>query len=362
MKKSPLKLLVIASKERGSEIIGFLKPQTPYQTASNTKKASKLLRSGQFPVFIISLLSPEERRSFESFLPFSGAIPFQAIILTDQSPPPLFQNCDSLFYPEELFRLRSSLDRAWHIVTLEHQCHQLTGQLKRRQSQKLLALGHLSAGLAHELRNPLAVISSCAQFSIEKLKLERPLAENLQMIYRNSQKASRLIEELLSFAKPSPLDQKDVEIKALLKHVLEMTRLEARKSGVTSHLEIDSRTPSICGDESKLEQAFLNITLNAFQAVSHHGEVILRTNYVPRKNNVEIEVVDNGHGIPLEYRHQVFDPFFTTKDNGTGLGLSITHAIIKQHGGDIRVSSPPEGGATLCITLPVENKPYGRTW
>lgn len=223
------------------------------------------------------------------------------------------------------------------------------------QSLKLLALGHLSAGLAHELRNPLAVISSCAQFSIENLKVERPLAENLKVIYRNSQKASRLIEELLSFAKPSNLDWKRVRINALLNDVLQMAKLEAKRVRITARLETDPDLPGIVGDQEKLEQVFLNIILNAFQAVSNTGTVTLKTRFLSARNMVEVNVIDNGPGIPEEYRQQVFDPFFTTKDNGTGLGLSISHAIIKQHGGQIRINCDRKNETNISILLPVEH-------
>jgi len=224
------------------------------------------------------------------------------------------------------------------------------------QSLKLLALGHLSAGLAHELRNPLAVISSCAQFSIENLSIERPLAENLQVIYRNSQKASRLIEELLSFAKPSKLDWKQVSVNAMLAHVLRMAKLEAKRARIDTLLETDPNLPRIIGDQEKLEQVFLNITLNAFQAVSKTGRVTLRTQYVKAGKMVEVNVIDNGPGIPEEYREQVFDPFFTTKDNGTGLGLSISHSIIKQHGGQIRINCDRKNETNISILLPIENR------
>ena len=226
----------------------------------------------------------------------------------------------------------------------------------KRQSLKLLALGHLSAGLAHELRNPLAVISSCAQFSIENLTIERPLAENLQVIYRNSQKASRLIEELLSFAKPSNLDWKRLSLNALLGHVVKMARLEASQASIQTCLKADPNLPRIVGDREKLEQVFLNITLNAFQAVSRNGRVTLTTRHVKRAEMVEVNIIDNGPGIPEEYREQVFDPFFTTKDNGTGLGLSISHAIIKQHGGQIRISGERKNGTDMSILLPIASR------
>ncbi|SCY04154.1 two-component system sensor histidine kinase NtrB [Desulfoluna spongiiphila] len=226
----------------------------------------------------------------------------------------------------------------------------------KRQSLKLLALGHLSAGLAHELRNPLAVISSCAQFSIENLTIERPLAENLQVIYRNSQKASRLIEELLSFAKPSNLDWKRLSLNAILGHVVKMARLEASQGSIQTCLKADPNLPRIVGDREKLEQVFLNITLNAFQAVSTHGRVTLTTRHVKKAEMVEVNIIDNGPGIPEEYREQVFDPFFTTKDNGTGLGLSISHAIIKQHGGQIRITGGRRNGTDMSILLPIASR------
>ncbi len=221
------------------------------------------------------------------------------------------------------------------------------------QSDKLFSLGQLSAGLAHELKNPLAVISSCAQFCMENLKLDLSVNENFQMIFRNSQRASNLINDLLAFAKPSLLEWNEVDINEVVTKMLSMARLEATPFRINFKCNLKKGLPKIVGDKEKLGQVSLNIIMNAIQAVSEKGTIILQTNILAAHNQVEIKVIDDGPGIPDDYRKCIFDPFFTTKDMGTGLGLSICHSIIEQHNGSITADNVEGHGARITMRLPV---------
>lgn len=221
------------------------------------------------------------------------------------------------------------------------------------RSDKLFSLGQLSAGLAHELKNPLAVISSCSQFCMENLKLDLSVNENFQMILRNSQRAGKLINDLLTFAKPSLLEWNEVDINEVITNMLSMARLETSPFRIDFKCNLKKELPKIVGDEEKLGQVFLNIIMNAIQAVSRKGTVILQTNILAAHNQVEIKVIDDGPGIPDDYRKRIFDPFFTTKDMGTGLGLSICHSIIEQHNGSITVDNVEGHGARITVRLPV---------
>ena len=225
------------------------------------------------------------------------------------------------------------------------------------RSEKLSSLGQLSAGLAHELRNPLAVISSCAQFCLENMALARPIHENLQVIYRNSQKASKLIADLLLFARPSQLEWKEVGINELINRMVRMATLESPPFHICMELQLQPDLPRIMGDEGKLGQVFLNLIQNAVQALPAKGRVILGTRFLAHPDRVEVKVIDEGCGISQDYLHRIFDPFFTTKDGGTGLGLSICHNLIRQHNGSILVSSSGgTQGTTMTVTLPVSRE------
>ena len=220
------------------------------------------------------------------------------------------------------------------------------------RTEKLSSLGQLSAGLAHELRNPLAVVSSCSQFCMENLQVDPKVHENLLVIHRNSQRASKLISELLAFARPDQLEQEDVDINEILTNVLRMTRLEVDPGRVAFVQHLSRNLPKVRGDKEKLSQVFLNLVQNAIHAVSGKGTIIIESQFLIPNHLLEINVIDDGPGIPEEYRKQVFDPFFTTKDGGTGLGLSICYSIVEKHMGTICLEQVEEGGACICVRLP----------
>jgi len=220
------------------------------------------------------------------------------------------------------------------------------------RTEKLSSLGQLSAGLAHELRNPLAVVSSCSQFCLENMKLERLVRENFEVIYRSSQRASKLISELLTFARSGALTTNDVDIDEVVKRVLEIIRMEVDPDRVALVQRLEAGLPQIRGDREKLRQVFLNLLQNAIQAVSSRGTIIVESRFIQLENLVEITVMDDGPGIPEEHRQKVFDPFFTTKPDGTGLGLSICHSIVEQHMGTIHVEPVEDRGVCVCVRLP----------
>ena len=222
------------------------------------------------------------------------------------------------------------------------------------RSEKLASLGQLSAGLSHELRNPLAVISSCSQFCLENMKFEQLVRENFQVIYRNSQRASRLISELLAFARPGRFEREEVDVNELVSRMLQMAELEAEPFGITIVRRLNDRIPKIVGDKEKLGQLFLNLIQNAIQAVPKKGKIVLESRVLAQGEVLEVSIVDDGPGIPEDCRSRVFDPFFTTKDGGTGLGLSICHTIVEQHQGSINIECGEETGTRVSVRLPVK--------
>jgi len=227
------------------------------------------------------------------------------------------------------------------------------------RSEKLSSLGQLSAGLAHELRNPLAVISTCSQFCVDNMQLERPALENFQVIHRNAQRASSLINELLNFARPSQLDWAEVDINEVVNGVLDLVKFEQKPFHIALVPLLRKRLPKILGDGNALRQIFLNLVQNAIQAVSEKGKITVQTRFLASQGQVEVNVIDNGPGIPADYRNRVFDPFFTTKDKGTGLGLSICNSIVEQHKGDIFLGSGDAEGTKVSVRLPVHRRKKG---
>jgi len=221
------------------------------------------------------------------------------------------------------------------------------------RSEKFASLSQLSAGLAHELRNPLAVISSCSQFCLENTELVQLVRENFQIIYRNSQRANHLIEELLAFARPGSLELEEVDVNELLSRMMQMAELESDRFGITFVKRLSEQIPKIMGDKGKLSQLFLNLIQNAIQVVSRKGKIVLETRIPAQDGTIEVSVVDDGAGIPEEYRSRVFDPFFTTKDGGTGLGLSICHTIVEHHRGSIHIESGEETGTRVSVRFPI---------
>lgn len=221
-----------------------------------------------------------------------------------------------------------------------------------RRSEKLSSLGLLSAGLAHELRNLLAVISSCAQFCVDTMNLPRLATENLQMIYRNSQRANILINDLLQFAGPSDLERTSININEIVTRIWQMAKLEKHSFQISFETQLEGGLPDIIGDEDKLGQVFFNLFQNAIEGVSKNGSIKVSTRFIAEKKLVDITIIDDGYGVPAEYYYRVFDPFFTTKDGGSGLGLSICHSIVRQHKGTITVEGA-ECGTKVSVRLPL---------
>jgi signal transduction histidine kinase len=228
------------------------------------------------------------------------------------------------------------------------------------QSEKLAALGQLSAGLAHELRNPLSAVSTAAYCLAQTLQQNGALSDDaeryLAVIQRNIQRAQRIITSVLAFARPSNADAVFTDLNDLVQAALDIIAKDAERRGIVIKTALKPLPLVRCRPDA-VKQAVLNILLNAVQAMPDGGTLSVRTEHEEATNQVRLIIADTGHGIPPENLPRIFDPFFTTKPpgEGTGLGLSIARTAIEADGGLILAESEVGKGSTFTIVLPAEN-------
>ena len=247
-------------------------------------------------------------------------------------------------------------------------------QAEARRSERLAALGQLSAGLAHEIRNPLGVIRGSAEMLTQKLQASDELARELAgYISTEVNRLSALVTEFLDFARPLHAEPHPADLIALLDRVLQIVagRFAAKQAtgkSVRVERHYASGLPSVPLDESLCEQAFLNLVQNAYEAMQDQDEKhggTLRVEVQPATQNdregVELRLADTGPGVPDELREEIFNPFVTTKKTGVGLGLSIVSKIVDGHHGSIRVEEGPQGGASFIIFFPLDQSSAQQT-
>jgi len=224
---------------------------------------------------------------------------------------------------------------------------------------RLVSLGKLSSGIAHELRNPLAGIKTTAQALGEELTEKDPRREYLQRITKEIDRLNELLKTFFSFAKPQKLNLTPCHVRDIINEIIPFLIKEIADKGIRFEEKYDPHLPRIKADKTQMHQVFLNLFLNAIQAMPEGGELKIGvSSFVsaggdgPRQNFVKAIVSDTGKGIPPHMVDRIFDPFFTTKPKGVGLGLSIAYQIINKHGGTIKVESQWEKGTSFVITLP----------
>jgi PAS domain S-box-containing protein len=231
-------------------------------------------------------------------------------------------------------------------------------ELERRlvQADKLSSIGLLAAGVAHEVNTPLAVISSYAQMLTKQVAGDEQKSRMLEKISRSTFRASEIVNSLLNFSRTWTTELADVQVNAVIQETLALLEHQLHKAGVEVRTDLDAGLEPIRGNQGKLQQVFLNLFLNARDAMEPSGvlQVITRRS----EKGVQVDVVDTGHGIAPEHLGRIYDPFFTTKGvkKGTGLGLSVTYGIIQEHGGAIEAVSKPGEGTCFHLEFPVVKK------
>lgn len=228
------------------------------------------------------------------------------------------------------------------------------------QSEKLASLGQLAAGVAHELNNPLGTILLYSDILLKDVGPESPYRADLEVIVNETKRCKGIVAALLEFARQNQVVAQPVNLNALIRNVVEMSRVQYESRSIQIQLDLDPGLPTIQADQAQLQQVIVNLIENARDAMPSGGTVSIRTRNGPI-GMVTLEVSDNGMGIAPENLSKLFTPFFTTKPIGigTGLGLAIIYGIIKLHRGQINVRSELEKGTTFTINLPVKHQGTG---
>ncbi|HET7752410.1 MAG TPA: ATP-binding protein [Anaeromyxobacteraceae bacterium] len=265
--------------------------------------------------------------------------------------------CAYLVKPCATQELLVTVEQAMRQVRLHAEKRELARRAQR--VEKLAAVGTMTAGLSHEIRNPLnaaALQLTVLERRLQKLPKDQQsaLIEPLHLVRDEIRRLDHILEDFLQFARPRVFVPKPVDVAAVLTRVADLLEGEAERREIGFERGFTPGLPEVAGDEERLRQVVMNLALNALDAAGRGGRVRLGCALEkPDANEVAIYMDDSGPGVPVEDRDRIFEPFFTTKASGSGLGLSIVHAIVTQHGGAITVEDAPgTGGARFALRLP----------
>lgn len=243
-------------------------------------------------------------------------------------------------------------------------------QNKLIQTEKIAAVGELTAGIAHELNNPIGGILGYAQFILEKMKKQAESGDQTSLLFskyiefiaNESKRCRKVIQNLLQFSRSSKMEFSLIDVNVVLSDTIDIILYQIRLEEIKFKRNYFKDLPLINGDAVQLQQVFMNILINAIKSIpkGRIGEIEVSTHLTKENNKefVEIRIKDNGRGIPEEYLEKIFHPFFTTRPTGegTGLGLSLSYGIVKEHSGHIRVETKEQIGSMFIILLPVMKK------
>jgi len=268
------------------------------------------------------------------------------------------------------FDYQVKITRKDEIAKLEETFNFMASSLKERddklreytnqqimKSERLATIGQLAAGVAHEINNPLGTISIYAQMVLDELgKDNNSCRESLAVVMKQTNRAGRIVKDLLEFARQSEPEMRMLNINDVIKKAISIISHPAELQNIRILADLCPELPDMQGDGDKLEQVFVNVMVNALQAMPDGGKLTVYSRMTEDSRFVKIEISDTGCGIPQEHLSKLFDPFFSTKrtGEGTGLGLSVTLGIVEKHNGTIDVKSKVGEGTTFVIRLPVE--------
>jgi two-component system NtrC family sensor kinase len=228
------------------------------------------------------------------------------------------------------------------------------------QSEKLAALGIVAAGIAHEVKNPLAIIIQGVEYLRTSVSSDVDITDVLERIKKSAFRADSIIKGLLSFTRQMPIQAEQVEIKPVIEETLSFIDHQLKLKHINLIKQFSPGLPKVIVDSNQIKQVFLNLLLNSIDAIHNGGTITISAEKVetaPGESHLKITLADTGCGIPRDRIEKVFDPFYTTKDSSgnAGLGLSIAKGIIDKHHGTVQIESGPEGGTCVIIALPASD-------
>jgi len=259
------------------------------------------------------------------------------------------------FQPEELLaRVKAVL----RIRQMEREARQRAIELEQSQAQliqveKLAAMGRLAASIAHELNNPLQAIQNCLHLVLRRPLPEPKRRQYLEMAQEEVERLIGIVQGMLEFYRPSKGQRAPVDTNTIVENVLALADKQLQHGQVTVHQYLTPDLPPLEAVSDQLKQVFLNIVINAVEAMPNGGDLSINTGLSPDGRWVMVSFKDTGVGLLPEERANIFEPFYTTKTQGTGLGLSVSYGIIERHGGSIEVQSEPGQGSCFTVKLPV---------
>jgi len=226
------------------------------------------------------------------------------------------------------------------------------------QADKLASIGQLAAGIAHEINNPLGIILGYTQLLIREEPEGSQRLEDLRIIEKHTRNCKTIVENLLSFSRSARTRKAVSHLHKAIEEVVSVVRHHFELEGIRIETSFDPRTPPLILDAAKIKQVFMNLVMNARQAIERKGTISIATRYERDPERVVVDVEDTGAGIDPRHLSRIFDPFFTTKPTGegTGLGLSVSYGIVRDHGGEFYVDNRPQGGAVFTMVLPVNRQ------
>ena len=243
-------------------------------------------------------------------------------------------------------------------TTLEKKVGERADEMKKInaqlfRSEKLASLGKLAAGVAHEINNPLTGILTNSSLLLEDMDKDDPKYEDVEVMVKETIRCREIVKRLLDFARQTRPQKRLASINSLIDNIILLVRNQTSFRNILIEKDLEGDLPDIFVDPDQVQQVFVNIILNAAEAMTKGGSLTIRTMHSQDGGFIIITFADTGPGITEEVRERIFDPFYTTKEHGTGLGLSISYGIIEQHGGTISVDSTIGKGSTFTISLPI---------
>lgn len=335
----------------GLDLVGVVTAFNPAAELLTGRRREDVLRNDWFETMVPAPRRGELRGVYEEFLRTGAPVEHEGAVLTATGDSRAIEWRYSLVRAEgeAIGVMAFGIDVTERILAETER--RALAQAARR-SEKLAALGTLAAGLAHELNNPIGIMSSRIEVMLlEGAELRGEVREDLKVLHRQTQRVARITQGLLSFARHSSGARAPVDLNHVVRETLLLVESQIAKAGVRLSVDLAPELPAVLGDADTLQQVVLNLVTNARDALAGSGDIGILTR-LRAPDVIELVVADTGPGIAPEDLTRLFDPFFTTKPAGTGLGLSITDGIVHEHSGTIDVESSPGRGTRFIVTFP----------